>query len=564
MIDFKLLTIRIGCPVLLIGSLFGCSDPAIIDDAGVSDELDLFVSSPAHDAGAGTTVERDADLPNVVADAEVELESAEVVDDFIRGLGELGSDAPAKTEQEPSEAEVDGDYRCITREVSETSRQEQMIAYQANSEALWVGALIRGSSIADGLLTQVVTPRNPLGFSISLESLDGSRSGDMQAPSLSEYRDEMQRILSVGVTGSTPAQVFSEVVEVHSQEQLQVHLGVDVSGLVGMVSSTFDFQSEQVRSRFVVNFVQSYYTADIDPPTMPSGFFPPTITRQELYDAFGGGEGGPPLYVSSITYGRRVMFTAESSVSMTELKAALEFAYNGGAVDVSGEVGLTHREVLENSTITAFILGGSGDMAVQAVDGLEAVRAFIESGGDYSPDSPGAPIAYKLAHLSDNSAARMSFTTDYEIRECERVSQRVLVRLQTISPINGQQNAKTYGNIYVDSVDREGQSNRLNLFSKSRSQRFTIRRGDVWPDTGHIAQGVINVSPAAGQVIRLEVHLTEHDDIGANDDSDASVILPFEGGWRHDCNSSRSGGYLVHATGRRINYDARFCLRPIP
>ena len=203
-------------------------------------------------------------------------------------------------------------------------------------------------------------------------------------------------------------------------------------------------------------------------------------------------------------------------------------------------------------------------MAAQAVDGLESVRAFIASGGDYSPDSPGAPIAYKLAHLSDNSAARMSFTTDYEIRECERVSQRVLVRLQTISPINGQQNAKTYGNIYVDSVDSSGSPNRLSLFSKSRSQRFTIRRGDVWPSSGHIAEGVINVNPAAGQSIRLEVHLTEHDDIGANDDSDASVHLPFEGGWRHDCNSSRSGGYLVHATGRRINYDARFCLRPIP
>ena len=55
-----------------------------------------------------------------------------------------------------------------------------------------------------------------------------------------------------------------------------------------------------------------------------------------------------------------------------------------------------------------------------------------------------------------------------------------------------------------------------------------------------------------------------HDDIGNNDDADASVRLPFEGGWRHECDSSRSGGYLVHATGRRVSFDARFCLQPIP
>ena len=209
----------------------------------------------------------------------------------------------------------------------------------------------------------------------------------MDLPSLSSYRDKLQEILSAGVSGATPAFVFSEIEEVHSANQLGIQLGLDVSGLTGMVSSSFDFQNEDKRSRFVVNFVQAYYTVDVDPPRTPSGFFPSDVTRQELEDAFGGNEGGPPLYVSSITYGRRVIFTAESSVSMSELRSALDFAYNGGAVDIDGSVSLTHREVLETTSMTAFILGGSGEQAVRAINGLDDLREFIQTGGNYSPDS---------------------------------------------------------------------------------------------------------------------------------------------------------------------------------
>jgi len=106
----------------------------------------------------------------------------------------------------------------------------------------------------------------------------------------------------------------------------------------------------------------------------------------------------PPVYVSSVTYGRMVLFTFESEYSSEEMNAALSFAYNGG-VDVSGDVSVTYKDMISQSKITAFILGGDAGTAVQTIDSYDSLINFIKTGGNYSRTSPGAPIAVSSASM---------------------------------------------------------------------------------------------------------------------------------------------------------------------
>ena len=117
-------------------------------------------------------------------------------------------------------------------------------------------------------------------------------------------------------------------------------------------------------------------------------------------------DASPPVYVQSITYGRRVIFSVQTSRSATEVKAALEASYGfaGGGLDI--EVSTENREVLEESEIRAFVLGGSGEDATSAINGFDGLIQYIQNGGSYSKDSPGAPIAYKLAYL-DNAVTEL-------------------------------------------------------------------------------------------------------------------------------------------------------------
>src|SRR5215470_5945766 len=354
------------------------------------------------------------------------------IDDYIASLPYLPVAATSIDEGTPSPPQPDGDYSCTTQNVKETQQYDRVVAYAANSDSLYPGALLTADSVLTGLFTQVVLPRAPQTISVSLENLGGTKQAQVKDPSLSSYRDALAGILDAEVTGSTPANIYSEIEQVHSEDQLNMALGIQASWGLGIASlrSSFNFSDQQTRSHYIVRYTQAYYTVDLDAPPAPSAMMGDGVALEDVQAQMDAQR--PPVYVSSVTYGRLVLFTFESQYSADEMSAALDFAYSGG-VDVKGDVSVTYKDILSQSKITAYILGGDAGSASQTIDSYDALINFIKSGGNYSRQSPGAPIAYKLSYLKDNSPARMSFTTDYTVRDCARVSQQVVVTLNSIT-----------------------------------------------------------------------------------------------------------------------------------
>jgi thiol-activated cytolysin len=457
------------------------------------------------------------------------------INQLVRGVPPLPADPPSRTESEAGPASRQGDYQCVTRAVTETQRHEDLVALGANSEAMWPGAMIRGDSIASGLFTQIVRPRAPATISVSLENIAGARSAVMEAPSLSAFREALAGILSQDVTGSTPANIYSEIESIHSEDQLAMALGasVSVTGLPGQLAASFDFSDQEIKSRYLVKYVQSYYTVDLDQPRAPSDLFAPDVRADDLRDAVG--QGNPPLYVSSVTFGRVILFTFESTYSATELGAALEFVYAGGA-DVSGDISVTYRDIVSRSRITAYILGGSGGEAASSLGSYEDLIDFVQGGGDYSRASPGAPIAYKLAYLADNEPARMSFTDEYEAIECERVSQKVLVQLKKIEVLTvGGEIGEGEGLEVYGIVQAGGSSGPVAIFDRGREDRIEILQAQSWPQGGAVIEAVVDVEPRAGSAISFDALLHDRDEVLGDDLlGDERVTVPFETGWRRE------------------------------
>ena len=418
------------------------------------------------------------------------------IDAYIIGLGTPQTPAEELIEGEVTPATASGDYTCSEQNLSETKQFDKVVAFAANSGTLYPGALVGGESIQTGTLTPKVFDRAPLSFSASLEGvIDGPVSATLEAPSLSTFREAMSEILDAEVIGSTPANVAFDIQEVYSEEQLSLALGIDVSWMSGNVSASMDFDQEERNSRFIVNFTQGYYTVDIDPPGRPSHMLDAQVTLEDVQDIVGG---EPPSYVSSVTYGRIVYFAVTSNFSSEELRAALDFGFSGAVVDVDGSVSLTHTEVLSESQITAFILGGNGDIAVQAINGVDELNTFLESGGNYSRESPGAPIAYKLAYLADNSPARFSLTTDYDLKECERVSQNVRVALTNLHVTNDGGDSGNDLEIYGWIRGWDDASTAYPFMERESDEFVTIGNGQFWPQSGEIGSGIIPVVPQPG------------------------------------------------------------------
>jgi thiol-activated cytolysin len=475
------------------------------------------------------------------------------IDDYISSLPYLAVDAPAVAEGAPSSATAEGDYSCTTQNLTETRQYDRVVAYAANSDSMYPGAIVSADSVLTGLFTQVVLPRAPATISVSLENLAGSKQAVVKDPSLSSYRDALSGILDAEITGSTPANLYSEIEQVHSEKQLNMALGVQASWGLGVASlkSSFDWSNQSTRSRYIVRYTQAYYTVDLDAPASPSALLAPEVKLADVQDKMN--EQRPPVYVSSVTYGRMVLFTFESQYSAEEMSAALDFAYSGG-VDVKGDVSVTYKDIISSSKITAFILGGDAGTAVQTIDSYDSLISFIKTGGNYSRTSPGAPIAYKLSYLKDNSPARMSFTTDYQVKDCVRVSQRVKVTLNSIAVDSAGGDAGSDLELYGQ-ITAQGTSLQT-LFNKDSSHYVQIHEGSVFGGGTPIAETVIDVSPKAGQAIKLHAKLTDQDDLSSDDDiGDETSVNLFETGWRKDVTVTLTG------SGARVR--VTFSLSPI-
>jgi len=461
-----------------------------------------------------------------------------LLDAYLSSLPYLPVEAAAVEQGHASPGSREGDYSCTTQNLKETRQYDRIVAYAANSDSLYPGAIIGADSVVSGLFTQIVVPRAPATISVSLENLGGTKQATIAAPSLSSYRDALSGILDAEITGSTPANLYSEIEEVHSEKQLNMALGVQASWGLGIASlkSSFDFNKQDIRSRYVVRYTQAYYTVDLDAPGAPSALLAPTLQVADIDDKINNDH--PPVYVSSVTYGRLVLFTFESQYSSEEMSAALDFAYSGG-VDVSGNVSISYKDMISQSKITAFILGGDAGTAVQTIDSYDALKNFIKTGGNYSRQSPGAPIAYKLSYLKDNTPARMSFTTDYEVKDCVRVSQQVKVTLRSIAVDDAGGDPGSDLELYGQ-ITAEG-TNLQSLFNKDGNNYVSIHEGSQYGGGAPIAETVINVEPHAGASIKLHANLTDSDLIGDDKIGNETVVNLFEAGWRKDVTVTLTG-----------------------
>lgn len=385
---------------------------------------------------------------------QTENETPADVDAFIDSIPDLDL-APVEPKSEipcegacPGDSQ-EGDLACSYTRFTETEQYDQFVAFQPNSATLWPGTVVRGADAEAGVLTPIGVELAPVTFSLSLENIAASPVGTMEKPTLSAFRDARNQILSQGVTGATPASLDFEVIEVNSSSQLSLALGANVSWPGGAdIAASFGFDSSSRKTKILVNFTQAYYTVDVDTHLTPSDFFVNGTTVEDLEPWIG--TGSPPLYVQSITYGRRVIFSIQTEASASEVKAALEASY-GNLVEAGISVSTEHKKVLSESTIRAFVLGGSGEDATGAINGFDGLVDYIQRGGSYSPDSPGAAIAYKLAYL-DNAVTRLAFTTDYAERTCVKNLADLTLDLTSLKHVSGGDaggNIEFYGQVLV-------------------------------------------------------------------------------------------------------------------
>ncbi len=312
-------------------------------------------------------------------------------------------------------------YACTETPYTMRDNPTQLVMYSPDVDILWPGALIQGRSHRDGvgaLLGLNVAQRSPLRVSIpSLPSGDNFR--EIEHPNQSTVGAARGEMIGNATTANlpTPSTISFTQTVTHSESQLALSMGLSGRYLGFSAKASADFSRDASETTVTAQFVEKMYEVVVAPPQTPGAIFSPEFTKERLDEQVAAGNIGPdniPVYVSTVVYGRMMMFSLTSTASEEEIRGAITASYEAIVGGVEASLSARDREILQRSRIAVTSLGGPAEATLAVIRSGDLGQYFT----DEAPLSTAAPISYTLKNLSDGSIASVTEPINYTLKEC--------------------------------------------------------------------------------------------------------------------------------------------------
>jgi hypothetical protein len=304
-------------------------------------------------------------------------------------------------------------FVCTTERRSVVDAPDDYATFDPNSEVVYPGDLLQGSTLGGATPEPIVVHRAP--GTITIDLVNGSKvvTADVEEVKHSTVVQAMNDIIAQN-SGEVPAAFTYNFSEVQSQEQMALKMGVNVQSLTTKVRSKLSFSTERTYNRFLVELNQRYYTMSFDLPASLSGLFAGDVTPADL--ARYVGPGNPATFISSVTYGRRFYLLVESTSSTRDMRASIDASYSAALAGGSAHLDGTYVKNLENVNIKVFALGGDDGLALSTFNGdIDRVALFLTEGGSITS---GVPLSYVVRNVADNTIVNVKVATEYELKRC--------------------------------------------------------------------------------------------------------------------------------------------------
>lgn len=288
------------------------------------------------------------------------------------------------------------------------------VAINSNGD-IYLGALFKANQdLLENKPQQISLDRSKGRISVDLPGMVGGDSYVDANPTVSGMQEGVNTLLNrwhekYAAKNPAPARMQYESTSAYSMNQLKAKFGSDFEKIGVNLKIDFEAVNKGEKQIEVVDFKQIYYTANFDAPKNPSDVFAQGVTVDQL-KARGIDEKTPPVYVSSVSYGRQMYVKFETTSKSTELKAAIDAVIKGVPIKAESE----WARVLKDTKVTVSIVGGNADRAGRVLTGtVEDFKSLIQEGATFSTQNPAVPISYKTAFLKDNQVATIQSNTDY-------------------------------------------------------------------------------------------------------------------------------------------------------
>ncbi|ORX97792.1 Perfringolysin [Basidiobolus meristosporus CBS 931.73] len=389
---------------------------------------------------------------------------------------------------------------CSVQDITLTDTPKELVTFGTGSDAFWLGALLQGKGYVDGVGGFKPLPigdRNEQ--KITVDFLNGKSSSSICKPDSGAVRDAIAGLVSHAKSGGyrPGANIHYKTVEVNSAESAALNLGFGAKYLAFQAKTALDTQRNYTENTIAAYFVEKAFTVDVAMPKTPADFFNSQFTMQDLKEQIRFGRLGPdnlPIFVSSISYGRVLLYSVTSSASSSDIRATIQASYNGLKLGVDSNLDIKHQKLLSESKISVAVIGGNREAAINLIRDGNLNSFFSQE----STLETYVPISYTLRSIANGNLAAVSETTKYTIKACHPVRRGYkwtfkIVSLKLIDPAEpaSDDTAEAWGDIvlngqYIWSVEkpryqsiRAGQD--VNFIKSPKATVFTDLADDVSP-----------------------------------------------------------------------------------
>jgi len=331
------------------------------------------------------------------------------------------------------------DYNCTTTSYNLTQTPEEIVTFNPDSEILWLGALLQGDGYVGGIGSLQELPiRQRASLTVSIDLLTGENTKTVKDPTGASVNSALGELIQAAtdaghIAGSS---IFFDQKETHDLRQSALDLGFSARYMGASVSGRLEYDQSFEEHTLTAYFIQRMFTTSVVLPQQPRDFFSSDFTKAHLQAQADQGRIGPdnlPTFISNIAWGRLMMLTMTSTHSVERMRQALAASYESlGGDGGGGTVDADDLTVLSESEMQVVTVGGDAESAL-------ALLRSGNLGNFFTSDAPltaARPISYTVRNLADNTIAKVSETTNYNIRECSLIPQ---------TPTGGQYTVKLEG-----------------------------------------------------------------------------------------------------------------------
>ena len=320
-----------------------------------------------------------------------------------------------------TEEEVDGTtYNCTSTPYSITRTPEKVVTLNPDVEILWAGALLQGEGYLGGIGSLAELPiRQRAPITLSIDILTGSNNRTVDSPGLASVTSAVGELIQAATDAGHRAgsKIAYTQEDYHALAEASVRTGLSAKYQGATIKASLEASVSAEKSTVMAVYTQQMFTVSMEQPQTPGSFFSAELTDEILGEQVALGRIGPdnlPVYVSSVVYGRTVVFSMTATGTHAEIKAALSIA----AGDTGGELSTEQRAMLESSEINLVAIGGDAANAAAVIRSGDFSSYFDED----ADLTTARPISYTVRNVADNSIARVSETSNYDLRECAQAS----------------------------------------------------------------------------------------------------------------------------------------------